>query len=421
MNRMEGPAQGSSPQAALNELLGTSGGYSARKCKLASFRAGSVSLPDHAGAVSLAEMLPAAERTKLESFERSPFVSPDTFNVRSRNNITPYWDPLLKSHRSVYLEFLLDLRRRSMLRFTTRPRGHVGVFFVGTKNGALRLIIDARCPNMYFIDSPYMALVSGNQFAEIELEGPDCLYIAQQDVQDCYHQFWIPEELSRMFCLLPIRASELGIDSVDGVGVSSETLVYPCCRTLPMGFALSAFWVQTIHESLLGDIGCRPDQQFRDHCPLPRLPDGGHVVYLDNEAMISTDMGWCNDNIIAARARLTGCGLPVHEEAAASTCQTLLGISFDGERGLVSICPGRLWKIRLATLGLLKRRGVSGAQLEVLVGHYVHCFLLCRPALSVFRSSYDFIQKHRDSPARLWPQIRAELRAASALLVVCVF
>ena len=202
-----------------------------------------------------------------------------------------------------------------------------------------------------------MALVSGSH--------SETLYAARQDIQVCFHQDRILESLSQTFPFLLVPASELGLADVDGVPCLSCDLVYLCCSTLPKGFALSAFWAQTIQESILSEVGCTPEDQHRDHAPSPFMSDGDHVAYLGNEAMVGTDGTQCNRKLTVARDRLVQAGLPIHEEASASTDQILLGIHLEGGRGEVWVAHGRFWQIRQAMEALLKRSVVSGASVEI--------------------------------------------------------
>jgi len=81
----------------------------------------------------------------------------------------PYWDRKLLKRRATYVHFVIDLKRRGLLRFTRDPLELVGVFFVSKKSGALRLIIDARRSNAWFRPSRPVTLLTSEGLGSIEL------------------------------------------------------------------------------------------------------------------------------------------------------------------------------------------------------------------------------------------------------------
>ena len=77
-----GAPSGSSPQAALEELLGSQPLYG-NPCKVAAYHDGSVvSLPARAGVVPLSKFLPETDRVMLDRFEQSLFVSASVLEER---------------------------------------------------------------------------------------------------------------------------------------------------------------------------------------------------------------------------------------------------------------------------------------------------------------------------------------------------
>ena len=205
---------------------------------------------------------------------------------------------------------------------------------------------------------------------------------------------------------------------VEGVTVSPDTEIYPCCATMPMGFVLSAYWTQRVHERLLEESGVSLDRTLRDHRPPPpqAYELGCHAIYLDNEGFLGEDHLEVDATLARAKKGLHDAGLPTHEEAAASLDHTFLGTRIDGASGVIQPSSTRFWRIRYATRALLFRKTVSGSEIEILLGHYTHVFLLVCPCLSVFRACYSFVQRFRGKRAEPWPQVRAELRVADSLL-----
>ena len=97
-----------------------------------------------------------------------------------------------------------------------------------------------------------------------------------------------------------------------------------------------------------------------------------------------------------------------------------LGCFRDGRRLKVLLKPERLWKVRLATEALLRRKRCSGKILEVLIGHLTYCFLVRRPLLSIFNAVCKFIQAYPSSTAMMWESVRDELFVAKSLLFLAV-
>ena len=74
-------------------------------------------------------------------------VNEEDFSEKSGDagSTRPYWDPALVNSRRKFRQFVQFLRQRQLLRFTTEPLDHVGVFFVWKKGRTkIRLVTDAR-------------------------------------------------------------------------------------------------------------------------------------------------------------------------------------------------------------------------------------------------------------------------------------
>ena len=80
----------------------------------------------------------------------------------------PYIDPAFRSG-AVYGAFLRDLLDRGLIELVAETGAFLGVFFVGKKDGRLRLIFDTRVANAYFMDPPHTALPSAGAWAQQEL------------------------------------------------------------------------------------------------------------------------------------------------------------------------------------------------------------------------------------------------------------
>ena len=93
---------------------------------------GSVSLPEHVhDAAVVTEVLDAEDRLIIEGWQKSMMRSTDEFNKLNERlgDIKPFWDKKLSRNQKTYRLFILDLERRGLIRWTTEPIEHAGLFF----------------------------------------------------------------------------------------------------------------------------------------------------------------------------------------------------------------------------------------------------------------------------------------------------
>ncbi|CAK0809169.1 unnamed protein product [Prorocentrum cordatum] len=75
------------------------------------------------------------------------------------------------------------------------------------------------------------------------------VYSASFDIEDYFHELRIDEDLSQYFALPAVRASAVGVESIDGVKVDARELIYPALQSLPMGFSW-AMWAAQLVEAM---------------------------------------------------------------------------------------------------------------------------------------------------------------------------
>ncbi len=95
---------------------------------------------------------------------------------------------------------------------------------------------------------------------------------------------------------------------------------------------------------------------------------------------------------------------------------TSLGLTPDLVRGEARMTLKRRWRLDGCIRWLLRRRTVSGPQLQIVVGHATFASLLDRTGLVVFHAVHAFVAAHGAAFAPLWSSARAELLAFAALL-----
>ena len=153
------PAAAPSQEEAARVLLRGHLSYDAEETHttVVPYEFGSVSLPEHVhDAADVAGVLGAEDRLIIEGWQKSMMRSTDEFEQLNERlgDIKPFWDKKLSRNKKAYRQFILDLDRRGMIKWTTDPIEHAGLFFVGKKDKSLRLIIDARRGNRRFKAPP---------------------------------------------------------------------------------------------------------------------------------------------------------------------------------------------------------------------------------------------------------------------------
>jgi len=95
------------------------------------------------------------------------------------------------------------------------------------------------------------------------------------------------------------------------------------------------------------------------------LPLAG-AAYVDNFAVFGLNKFAVDSQLDALVDGFGKLGLPVHEITPAATHSHFVGLDID--RGIVSLKPSRLWKLRMAVRAVLRRRAISGDALRVIAG-----------------------------------------------------
>ena len=100
--------------------------------------------------------LDASGRELLCDFNNIMQLSHDEWGevCEAGEGFQPYMDTRLSQHVDLYFEFVGDLFNGGMLSFTDDPSEIVTPFFVGKKDGPLRLVWDCRVANRRFRRPP---------------------------------------------------------------------------------------------------------------------------------------------------------------------------------------------------------------------------------------------------------------------------
>ena len=455
----EGHALPITPEAAFRALLCGSSVYAEANSTLTSFCLERISLPDDT------HDCPEVEKLLMDTDAYQYLKDPERMLRPPEEvvcDVTPYWDPLLRSSAKHYRRLIQHLDRIGFLAYTLSPRERAGIFFVRKSDGIRqRLIVDGRRANARLATPPSVRLCSPESFAkaEFEVDGgrladfpgfkslPE-LHVGLSDIRDCFHRLKQPRWLQEYFCFDPVPASWVGLQGqmLDGVKLQGSDLVYPMPSSLPMGCSWSLYFAQTLSEKLMGQVGALSESTLLRDRGLPlvikslspgdalsdRQPDGHrqgnrslpegdprHYVYVDNLGVLSTDRTLVETAIHEITETFECEGLKLHPGEIKSHNVEALGCRLSGRDRRASLKPARLWKLRQAIRYLLKLPRVCGRTLEVVLGHATYCALLNRNLMPIFHSTYKFIRKHYQQKVALWPSVRQEFKAFGGLLPLC--
>ncbi|CAK0905694.1 unnamed protein product [Prorocentrum cordatum] len=316
------PACADDPQQRLSQLLRGRGGCAQlAHATLTPFFHARLSVPDDlAGAPRVSELLPTAARMMSKGFE---------------------------SHTWAW-------------RGCRARRCQAGIFFVKKKGGRQRLILDCRPAGRLFRSPPGVDLVSGDGLSRIErwtTSGADRgeepggalgglgTWLGVSDVKDCFHRLLLDDGpgLQECFGYPSLRAAELGLAHLEGEPLARDALVHPLARALPMGWAWSLCFAPS----------------------RPTRTSLGHYTYVDNIGVLGGSESQVQSALGAATSSFGGVGLEVHETSLTNAGGGALGVQLDGQNGHTRPAPSRFWRVRGAVQALLRRRAVSGLELEI--------------------------------------------------------
>jgi len=413
-------------EEAIDALLREKAGYDTGNgpTNVTAFVPGRVSLPgDTTGAPFLEDVLPP-DALKYFEGDYAPMLKsqPELLEMEDHAEpIKPYMDVVLRTSRAKYLAFVKDLIERRLVQVTLDPKEHVTIFFVKKKDHSLRMVVDSRRPNRRFRAPPGVSLATPESFARLESENSE-LWMAEADVDNCFHRLRLNEKLGRFFCLPSLTASELGLSAVGGRVVHGLERVWPCLAVAPMGWTWSLYFAQTINQRLVADSLRDVPALGSDQAGIV-LSESNRLafyVYVDNVGVVGVNEKEVNEAMAGCVLALEDSGLKCHPATMASTRVEVLGIEFNSELGCFRPTSKRYWRLRALLKWALRRRTLCGKQLEVILGHATFFAMINRCSLCVFNTVYKFIRASYERPQRLWQTCRDELAAFLGLMPLVV-
>ena len=155
---------------------------------------------------------------------------------------------------SEYAATIARLYKARMAVFSAqKAKFPLGLFAITKSNGSLRLIVDGRPGNMFFLDLP-IEHTGGDAFAVMVVDEGHTLLASKVDLADYFHTILARAGARPYFGLRPIRAELLAMKF--GIEVSPELVdadgwTHPQLATCPMGWKPAPALAQAGNESVL--------------------------------------------------------------------------------------------------------------------------------------------------------------------------
>ncbi|CAK0846614.1 unnamed protein product [Prorocentrum cordatum] len=303
------------------------------------------------------------------------------------DELGPAMDPILARSPSKYAEFLMSAYESGVVEPATEVRSFVGVFFVRKKDGSLRIIFDPRKTNSQFVPPDSVALASPEALGDLELPAGQRLWVSEGDVENCYYQFLLPDDLRADFAL-PAVPRKLLPRILGRLFPPGGDFVHFQARVAPMGWSWAAALVQAANAELLraGPRGARRWICNRRCAPAVAGREPAALLCVDNFASLGTVKETVQLDGDSMERQLRGRGLTTHDISGPQVDVGLLEFHIDGAEGAIHIAPKLFWR------------------------------LVTSLVLSLLSASYVFVSKCHARRVRLWPSVRRELTWMRALL-----
>lgn len=393
--------------------------YSSTTASIRRLVSDAVALPSNLQHVRLSSLLPpdvSAAYTTADAL-----LLPNT-QVQERLRAAGLRKPRAFADRSEYVRLVHRMLGLGMLSLTRSPRCVNGLFGTPKGEDRIRLILDARWANCYFVDPPHVTLPSPSHLAQLLAPPAGHFVTARMDLSNFYHQLLLPTWLRPYFALPSLEPHELALcpslSEADRLLLQDPSPIFPCCTTLPMGFSHSVFLAQCVHEHILYSFARLPPADNILNLTSPLISRPIHCVYIDDLVFLAPNDGSCPQQYQAALCAYRQAGLPPENkkcEPPSITVKTVLGVDLDGGRSRIALSPLRHSKVVAATTVLLRSPTVTGRELSAVLGSWTWQMLLRRPTLSALKHAYHFVEKYPNTRKSLWPSVRRELHLLLAL------
>ena len=360
-----------------------------------------ISLPSASESVLFTDLLPPAERAL--------YTSPAGGLLK--DNVPESLPPCaFLCEDKEYLKLLRRMDALDMIAWLEpdQVKAYMGMFAVDKADPSEdRLIGDARRTNALHITPQKVELPSPEAFASLEVPAKQRCYVAKCDLAVFFYGLRLPLWLVCYFCWPPVSRA--------AVGLPGEGIIVPAFTRVPMGWSHAPRVAQLVHEYVLSRGNFLPRDNLSGNNSF-RLQPGrvAWFVYIDDCVLVGLSRQDVERQLQHLMTLYDRFHLRVKlSKVVHATCDPVevLGLEFDGVRLQFGLAPAKLAKLLLFTDHLLAEGQCTGKQMEQLVGRYVWAAMARRPLLACFQAVYRFMRCAGNKTYRLWPSVRAELRA----------
>jgi hypothetical protein len=296
--------------------------------------------------------------------------------------------------------------------------------------------MDSRYVNFFFREPPSVVLCSPGAVAELDLSEPvregKVLASARGDVPDFFHRRGIPEELSNYFALKGVSVKSLQ-QELKRRGIRTGRWPADAKHVAVVVVCMGWFWAPFPRHSALEDVRCSHVEgfetrgQLRRATAVPSFASEAYLrwIYIDDylsckllDIAAEDPLQGVSRVAGSARSHLKEVGLESQKEEAELGVSATLGMTISVRPHHARVISESMSLIEGATRLALAKAGMSSRQMSVLLNSWVWVAMAARPALSIIRRMYYFVNAHADlDVARpLCPEVRDELRC---LLRLC--
>ena len=284
---------------------------------------------------------------------------------------------------SEYTKVIKVLEQKGIIQLVqSRPEVINGMFAV-PKRDKQRLIIDARRANLYFKDSPEIALPNPGNLVELCLDSEGKLYGGKSDMDNFYHRIRVPAWLQAYFGLpaLQLRGQK----------------VWPVLRVLPMGWSHSVYVGQMIHERIVRGISeLGPGKMIL--AETSRLIDDVRIgIYIDDFFALGTELEKVQQSVLKVKEKCAETGFPVAEnklELPPKDGLEVLGIEIY-LNGRMLPKQQKMADLLIETHQMIRAPKWAQRRLSEVLGKWVWFLLLRRPFLSILKSCYEILHSEK--------------------------
>ena len=331
-----------------------------------------------------------------------------------------------------YPKILMRLKERQMIRLvTTRPKLLNGMF--GVAKGAVEDPLSRFITNAVPTNEHTFPLKT-----KLRLPDPSVLnrlpawvqWVAATDIESYYNTMLLPNDWGPY----------MGFPRVEGYKVGeSAPWVWPVSGTLPMGWTHSVLVGQDVHENVIKAFiekvhESQPDVLFvnlQDEQAVleaegktDRAKIVFYLVYVDDISLFGQKKGMLDDLMFDLISHYEECGFPVKASKTVFGSRELrvLGVWVDLLHNIIRPVDSSLAFLYRQLPLLVKSKGpVRLRVIQSMMGKILWPALLFRPLLSIFQTTYVFINKLEKMKGvtdkmTLWPSVRRELQCFGDLL-----